>query len=97
MRAGIRAAASIIVTVSTNPSSSFTSDIKSSTLGSGDGSFIRRNSSDVNDAVSAECSRTSATITSTAVLNGSLIAGGGGNGGVVSAASLFLSSKTEIR
>jgi hypothetical protein len=93
----MRATASIIVATFTKSPSLSTSDISSSTLGSGEGSFRRRKSSLVNEAVSAECSRTSATMTSTAVLNGSLIAGGGGNGGVVSACSLPASSNTEMR
>ena len=97
MRAGMRAEASIIVATSTKSSSLSTSDISNSTFGSGEGSFRRRNSSVVKDVVSAECSRTSATMTSTAVRKGSLIAGGGGNGGVVSACSLPASSNTEMR
>ncbi len=84
MRAGMRADARIVVTLSTNSARFAAPDNNNSTLGSGDESFMRRSSSEVNDAVSADCSFTSATITSTAVLNGSLITGGGGNGGVVS-------------
>ncbi len=68
------------------------SDHVISTLGSGDGSFMRLKSSVVNDAISAEWSRTSLTRTSTAVFIGSLIAGVGGNGGVVSDSSTLLSS-----
>ena len=70
--------------LSTNSAGVVAFDSKSSTFGSGDASFMRRSSSAVNDAVSADCSLTSATMTSMAVLNGSLITGGGGNGGVVS-------------
>ena len=84
MRAGIRAAASISVKVWTK--STFDSALarNNSTLLSGDGSFMRRIKAEVRDAWSADCSRTSATITSTAIRDASSMTGGGGNGGVVS-------------
>ena len=80
----MRADARIVVMLSTKLAGESTFESSNSTFGSGDVSFMRSSSSVVNDAVSADCSLTSATITSTAVRNGSLMTGGGGNGGVVS-------------
>ena len=93
----MRADASNIEATSTNSAFVETPDSSNSTFGSGDGSFMRRNSSVVNDAVSAEWSLTSSTITSTAVFIGSLITGIGGNGGVVSDSSTLSSSNTDMR